>query len=86
MVSHDLPLLDAAITTVLDLDGAKLEPYRGNYSGFLVERANGASSANANDDTRTRRSSASSTTSAGSRARPRRWPRWPALWRAGSNG
>ena len=38
MVSHDLPLLDAAITSVLDLAEAKLEPYRGNYSSFLVER------------------------------------------------
>jgi ATPase subunit of ABC transporter with duplicated ATPase domains len=39
LISHDLPLLDAAITTVLELDGGKLESYRGNYSGFLVERA-----------------------------------------------
>jgi ATPase subunit of ABC transporter with duplicated ATPase domains len=38
MISHDLPLLDAAITSVLELDGASLEAYRGNYSGFLVER------------------------------------------------
>jgi ATPase subunit of ABC transporter with duplicated ATPase domains len=38
MVSHDLPLLDAAITSVLDLDGTRLEAYRGNYSSFLVER------------------------------------------------
>ncbi|MGI8518739.1 MAG: ABC-F family ATP-binding cassette domain-containing protein [Acidimicrobiia bacterium] len=38
MVSHDLPLLDAAITSVLDLDNTQLEAYRGNYSGFLVER------------------------------------------------
>jgi ATPase subunit of ABC transporter with duplicated ATPase domains len=38
LVSHDLPLLDAAITSVLDLDGARLEAYRGNYSSFVVER------------------------------------------------
>ena len=38
MVSHDLPLLDAAITSVLDLDSQKLEAYRGNYSSFLKER------------------------------------------------
>ena len=38
MVSHDLPLLDAAITSVLDLDNQRLEAYRGNYSSFLKER------------------------------------------------
>ena len=38
MVSHDLPLLDTVITSVLELDGSRLESYRGNYSGFLVER------------------------------------------------
>jgi ATPase subunit of ABC transporter with duplicated ATPase domains len=38
MISHDLALLDAAITSVLELEGAQLEAYRGNYSGFLVER------------------------------------------------
>ncbi|MGH8923464.1 MAG: ABC-F family ATP-binding cassette domain-containing protein [Acidimicrobiia bacterium] len=38
MVSHDLPLLDSAITSVLDLDHARLEAYRGNYSSFIVER------------------------------------------------
>jgi ATP-binding cassette subfamily F protein 3 len=37
-VSHDLPLLDTAITSVLDLDHARLEAYRGNYSSFVVER------------------------------------------------
>ena len=39
LISHDLPLLDASITTVLELEGGRLEAYRGNYSGFLVERA-----------------------------------------------
>ncbi|GBE23300.1 MAG TPA: ABC-F family ATP-binding cassette domain-containing protein [Actinobacteria bacterium] len=38
VVSHDLPLLDEAITSVLSLEGAILEPYRGNYSNFLVEQ------------------------------------------------
>ncbi len=38
VVSHDLPLLDEAITEVLSLEGAILEPYRGNYSYFLTER------------------------------------------------
>lgn len=38
MVSHDLPLLDAAITSVLDLHGARLEAYRGSYTSFLLER------------------------------------------------
>ncbi|MGQ0848197.1 MAG: ABC-F family ATP-binding cassette domain-containing protein [Actinomycetota bacterium] len=38
LVSHDLPLLDTAITSVLELDGDRLEPYRGNYSSFLIER------------------------------------------------
>jgi ATPase subunit of ABC transporter with duplicated ATPase domains len=38
VVSHDLPLLDEAITSVLALDHGELEAYRGNYSHFLVER------------------------------------------------
>ncbi len=38
VVSHDLPLLDESITSVLALDGARLEPYRGNYSHYLEER------------------------------------------------
>ena len=38
MVSHDLPLLDRAITSVLELEGARLEAYRGHYSSYLVER------------------------------------------------
>ncbi len=38
VVSHDLPLLDEAITSVLALDHGELESYRGNYSSFLVER------------------------------------------------
>ena len=38
VVSHDLPLLDESITSVLSLDDAWIEPYRGNYSYFLTER------------------------------------------------
>lgn len=38
VVSHDLPLLDESITSVLALEGATLEMYRGNYSFFLAER------------------------------------------------
>ncbi len=38
VVSHDLPLLDEAITSVLALENSGLEAYRGNYSNYLVER------------------------------------------------
>ncbi|HEX2153187.1 MAG TPA: ABC-F family ATP-binding cassette domain-containing protein, partial [Acidimicrobiia bacterium] len=38
VISHDLPLLDEAITSVLALDHQEIEAYRGNYSNFLVER------------------------------------------------
>jgi len=38
VVSHDLPLLDQSITSVLSLDHARLDAYRGNYSHFLAER------------------------------------------------
>ena len=38
VVSHDLPLLDEAITSVLALDSGSLEPYRGNYSYYVEER------------------------------------------------
>jgi len=38
VVSHDLPLLDASITSVLSLEDGTIEPYRGNYSHFLAER------------------------------------------------
>lgn len=38
VVSHDLPLLDESITSVLALDNGHLEAYRGNYSYFLEER------------------------------------------------
>ncbi len=38
VVSHDLPLLDKAITSVLAVDGGTLEPYRGNYSYYIAER------------------------------------------------
>ncbi|WKZ83462.1 MAG: ABC-F family ATP-binding cassette domain-containing protein [Acidimicrobiia bacterium] len=38
VVSHDLPLLDAAITSVLALENGALEGYRGDYSFYLAER------------------------------------------------
>lgn len=38
VVSHDLPLLDEAITSVVALEHGELEAYRGNYSHYLVER------------------------------------------------
>ena len=38
VVSHDLPLLDEAITSVLALEDTSLEAYRGNYSHYLEER------------------------------------------------
>ena len=38
IVSHDLPLLDEAITSVLALDHGVLEAYRGSYSHYLAER------------------------------------------------
>ncbi len=37
IVSHDLPLLDESITSVLAVDGGRIEPYRGNYSYYLEE-------------------------------------------------
>ena len=38
VVSHDLPLLDEAITEVLVLEHGEIDHYRGNYSHYLVER------------------------------------------------
>ena len=38
VVSHDLPLLDEAITSVLALEHGEIEAYRGNYSHYQVER------------------------------------------------
>lgn len=38
VVSHDLPLLDASITSVLSLEHGRIEAYRGNYSHFIAER------------------------------------------------
>ncbi|MGD2103293.1 MAG: ABC-F family ATP-binding cassette domain-containing protein, partial [Acidimicrobiia bacterium] len=38
VVSHDLPLLDEAITSVLALEHGEIEAYRGNYSNYLIER------------------------------------------------
>ena len=37
-MSHDLPLLDASITSVLALENGTLEPYRGTYSFYLEEK------------------------------------------------
>lgn len=38
VISHDLPLLDEAITSVLALANRKIDVYRGNYSHYLVEK------------------------------------------------
>ena len=38
VISHDLPLLDEGITSVLALEHQTVETYRGNYSSYLVER------------------------------------------------
>jgi len=38
IVSHDLPLLDESITSVLAVEGGHIEPFRGNYSYYLEER------------------------------------------------
>jgi ATPase subunit of ABC transporter with duplicated ATPase domains len=38
LVSHDLALLDESITSVLAVDGGRIEPYRGNYTYYLTER------------------------------------------------
>lgn len=38
LVSHDLALLDESITSVLAVDGGRIEPYRGNYAYYLTER------------------------------------------------
>jgi ATP-binding cassette subfamily F protein 3 len=38
VVSHDLPLLDDSVTSVLAVDDGEIEHYRGNYSHYLVER------------------------------------------------
>lgn len=35
VVSHDLSLLDRAVTRVFNLEGAKLEQFKGNYSAYL---------------------------------------------------
>jgi ATPase subunit of ABC transporter with duplicated ATPase domains len=37
IVSHDLPLLDESITSVLAVEGGRIEPFRGNYSYYLEE-------------------------------------------------
>jgi ATPase subunit of ABC transporter with duplicated ATPase domains len=38
LVSHDLPLLDQSITSVLSLEDGALQHYRGNHSSFVAER------------------------------------------------
>ncbi|HEY5685724.1 MAG TPA: ABC-F family ATP-binding cassette domain-containing protein [Acidimicrobiia bacterium] len=38
VVSHDLPLLDEGITSVLALENQQIERYTGNYSFYLAER------------------------------------------------
>jgi len=38
VISHDLPLLDKSITSVLAVENGELEPFRGNYSHYLTER------------------------------------------------
>ena len=39
VVSHDLPLLDQSITSVLALEHGRIEAFRGNYTHFLDESA-----------------------------------------------
>ncbi len=38
VVSHDLPLLDESMTSVLALEHVEIEVYRGNYTEYLAER------------------------------------------------
>ncbi len=38
IVSHDLPLLDESITSVLAVEGGRIEPFRGNYTYYTQER------------------------------------------------
>ncbi len=38
VISHDLPLLDKSITSVLAVENGELEPFRGTYSHYLEER------------------------------------------------
>ena len=38
VISHDLHLLDRAVTSVLSVEDGHIEPFRGNYSYFLAER------------------------------------------------
>jgi len=38
LVSHDLPLLDESITSVLAVSGGQIEAFRGNYGHYLEER------------------------------------------------
>ncbi len=38
VVSHDLPLLDRSITSVLALEGGRIEAFKGNYTYYVTER------------------------------------------------
>ncbi len=69
IVSHDLPLLDESITSVLAVEGGRIEPFRGNYTYYTQ----GGSSASASAVSRMRRSHVSRRGSADSKARRRRW-------------
>ncbi len=40
LVSHDRQLLDALCTTIWELEDGALKVYRGNYSGYLEQKAN----------------------------------------------
>ncbi len=39
IVSHDRFFLDHTVTRILELEGGRIESYRGNYSAYLIERA-----------------------------------------------
>ncbi len=83
VISHDLHLLDSAITSVLAVEDGSVEPYRGNYSYFLAERE-----ARRQQKLRQRRHQDADIArleegSAGSRAPPRRWRSGPGRGRPG---
>ena len=86
VVSHDLPLLDEAITTVLALEHGEVEAYRGNYSNYLVRRTSARSARSEPVSTRTRRLTGLSTISDASKGLLRRWPRSPVPWKLVSIG
>ncbi len=39
IVSHDRFFLDHTVTRIIELEGGRIESYRGNYSAYLIERA-----------------------------------------------